>query len=317
MVDVRESGSSTGLMREFVVPKSVWRLQVAELPGPARLHPVFESIGIQTLRDLHGRSVAEFLQQKNCGVCTIAALEELLQRAVSGEFDSSPAERGNAFQALLILIEAAIQRLPNDHRRLLLQRVGLKGSSPQTLEQLGRRRGLTRQGIRFILQTLIAEIRKSFGTRIPRLLDDVRKYCVSNVCPLTPELFEKLAPGFQSRLRLSPEAHVRVISVLGEYLPCWPKGQDHLSDPDADSRRLSEHVARIAWRARGPLTLKQAYRELKTQRRHRSLTVLQYLQRPRNARRIRIQFGNPQQPVICSFRRRIHRHHRRAASQTR
>lgn len=304
-------------MRKFVVPKSVWHLQVAELPGPARLHPVLESIGIQTLRDLHGRSVAEFLQQKNCGVCTIEALEELLQRAVSGEFDNSPLEAANPFEALLNLIEAAIQRLPSDHRRLLLQRLGTKRFPPMTLEQLGRRHGLTRQGIRFILQTLFAEIRKSFGTRIPRLLDGVTQYCVSKVCPLTPQLLDKLASPFRSRLRLSPEAQVRVIRALDEHVPCWPKGHDHLSAPDADSRRLAAHVARIAWRARGPLTLIQAYRELKTQRRHRSLTVIQYLQRLRNARRIRIRFDNPQRPVICSFRRRIHRHHRRIAPRTR
>ena len=136
MVNARESGSSTRLRGKLLVPKSVWHLQVAELPGP-RLHPVLKAVGIQTLRDLKGRGLAELLHQRNCGVRTIAALEELLQRAVSGEFDSSTVEGANACEALLNLIEGAIQRLPRDDRRLLLERLGTGGSLPLTLNQLG------------------------------------------------------------------------------------------------------------------------------------------------------------------------------------
>jgi hypothetical protein len=304
-------------MRKFLVPESVWDLRVAQLPGPARLHLVLKAVGVRTLRDLHGRRLAELRQQKNCGAVTIAALEELLQRAVSGEFDSSPAEEGNAFEALPNLIEAAIQRLPGDDGRLLLHRLGTGTSPPLTLEQVGTPRGLTRQGIRSILQTLFAEIRKSFGVRIPRLLDRVREYCISNVCPLTPQLLEDLAPGLQSQLRLSAEAHVRVIGALDKGIPCWPNRDHRYNCPDSDSRRLAAHVARIAWRARGPLTIAEAYRQLKTQRRHRSLTVPEYLRRLRNGRRIRIEFRNPQQPVVCNFRRLIHRHRSAALRRAR
>ena len=232
----------------------------------------------------------------------------MVQRAASGEFDSSPNERTNAFELLLTLTEAAIQRLPRDSRRLLLERLGTRRSLPRTLEQLGTERGLTRQGVRSILLTLFAQIRKTFGGRIPRLLERVREYCISNVCPLTPQLLDQLAPGFRSQLRLSSDAHARLIGALDENIPSWPNRDKRYNKPDADSRRLAAHVARIRWRARGPLTLSEAYRELKTQRRHRSLTVPAYLRRLRNARRIRIQFDNPQQPVIRSFRRLIHRH---------
>ena len=295
-------------MRKFVIPKSVWRLQVAELPGPARLHPVLKAAGVRALRDLNGRSVAELRRQRNCGVHTIAALEELLQRAAAGEFDSSLNEGTNPSQALLNLIEAAIQRLPKNHQYLLLGRLGRRGRPPPTLEQLAKGRNLTRQGVRHILQTVFTEVRQAFGPRIPRLLDQIKQYCILNVCPLTPNLIGKLAPRFRSRLCLSPETHVRAIAALDKSIPCWPNGHDRRIRPDAVSRRLTEHVARIAWRARGPLTLAETYCMLKKQRRHRSLTVAQYLRRIRNARRIRIQFDNPQQPVICSFRRVIHRH---------
>src|SRR5262249_10978693 len=198
--------------------------------------------------------------------------------------------------------EAAIQRLPSDDRRLVLERLGRGGSLPLTLEQLGTPRGLTRQGIRSTLQTLLAEIRRTFGPRIPRLLHQNKRNLLFNLCPLTPQLLEKLAPGFRTQLRLSPEAHVRAIDAIDESIPCWPNGHEHSSDADGDSRRLAAHIARIAWHARRHLTLAEVYRRLKTQRRHRSLTVPEYLRRLRNARRIRIQFDNPQRPLIRSSR---------------
>src|SRR5262245_53798991 len=137
MVNVCQCGSSTRLTGKLLVPKSVWHLQVPELPGPARLHRVLKAFGVQTLRDLNGRGFAELLQQRNCGVRTIAALQELIQRAVSGEFNSSPIKHRDACEALLNLIESAIQRLARDDRRLLLARFGAGRSLPLTLEQLG------------------------------------------------------------------------------------------------------------------------------------------------------------------------------------
>ena len=290
MVHACQSGSATRLKGKLLVPKSVWHLEVAELPGPARLHQVLKAAGVQKLQDLNGRGLAELLRQRNCGARTIATLEDLLQRAVSGEFDSSAVEGANAYKALLNLIEAAIKRLPDDDRCLLLERHGAGWTLPLTLKQLGTQRGLTRQRICSILQTLFAEIRRTFGPRIPRLLDRVRQYCISNVCPLTPRLLEELASDFQSQFRFSLVAHVRLIGALDERIPCWPNGHDTSHNPNGDSRRLAGHIARIAWQAQGHLTLAEVYRRLKTQRRHRSLTVPQYLRRLRNARRIKIQF---------------------------
>jgi hypothetical protein len=62
---------------------------------------------------------------------------------------------------------------------------------PLTLEQLGQQRGLTRERIRNMLDKVFTVIRKTFGPRIPRLLDLVRRRCFSDVCPLTPKLLKQ------------------------------------------------------------------------------------------------------------------------------
>jgi hypothetical protein len=291
------------------IPKSISHLRVAELPASVRLQSMFVGAGVRRLGDLNGRSVQEFLEQKHCGVATIAALQQLLQQAIAGEFDDSAVEQGNPAEALLNLIELAIERLSDRYRHLLLERVGAAGGRrPLTHEQLAQQHGLTNARIGRLLIDAFSALRKTFGPRIPRLLDLVRTRCFSNVCPLTPELLRQWAPEFRSRLHLSTEAHVRIIGELDENTPAWPYGHElRKGEPDEDVCKLAAHVATIARQAGGYLTLPQAYRRLKTQRRHRSLTVPQFLLRLKRARRIRIEFDKPQQPVIRSFRRLIHR----------
>src|SRR5262249_23487539 len=159
------------------------------------------------------------------------------------------------------------QRLPNNDRRLVLERFGAGSSVPLTLQQLGTERGLTRERIRNILHKLFAQIRRTFGPRIPRLLDQVRQYCIFDVCPLTPRLLEELGTGLQSHLGLYLEAHVTMIGALDASIPCWPDGHDRRNKPDGDSRRLAAHLATIVWQAGGHLIFAEAYRRLKGQRR--------------------------------------------------
>jgi len=289
------------------IPKSIRHLRVAELPGPVRLHSMFKSAGVRMLRDLNGRDLGELLEQRHCGLATITALQQLLQHALSGEFGESHVEQRDAPEELVNLIETAIERLPAGDRRLLLQRVGAGGRTPLTLEQLAQQRGVTRERVRNMLDKIFGVLRKTFGPRIPRLLEMVRRRCLSIVCPLTPELLEQWVSGFQSRLRLSAKAHVKIIGALDESIPCWSEGQELWNNPDENARRLAAHVATIVRQAGGHLTVAQTYRQLKTQRRHRSLTVPQFLRLLRNARRIRMKFHKPEQPVIHSVRRLIHR----------
>ena len=222
----------------------------------------------------------------------------VFSRAASGDFDASNIEKPGAPAALLNLIEAAITKLPDRDRNFVLARVGAGRKRHHTLEQLGQRYGITRERVRVILEKLFALIRRSYGPRIPQLLECVRRRCISNICPLTPELLHQWARQFRSRIELLPKAHVRIISSLDERIPYWPNGHEPSIQNDETVRRLGVSLARVVRKAGGPITLGTAYRNLKGQRHYSQLRVPAFLRTLRNARRVRIQFDDPQRPVI-------------------
>ena len=287
----------------LVVPKSVRHLRLTQLPVSTRLSNVLGSMRIRTLGGVHGRCVGEFLRRKNCGRRSVLELEQLIQRAASGDFDDSNIEKADAPAALLNLIEAAITKLPDRDRNFVLARVGAGRKRHHTLEQLGQRYGITRERARVILEKLFGVIRRSYGPRIPQLLECVRHRCISNICPLTPELLHQWARQFRSRIELVPKAHVRIISSLDERIPCWLNGhepsiQNYENVRYENVRRLGVSLARVVRKAGEPITLGTAYRNLKGQRQYGQLSVPAFLRMLRNARRVRIQFDDPQRPVI-------------------
>ncbi|HEY2569469.1 MAG TPA: hypothetical protein VGI25_09130, partial [Candidatus Udaeobacter sp.] len=71
----------------FAIPESICHLPFNELPITRRLANVLRVIGARNLGDLNGRSAFELLQYKACGWGRISEIQQLVERAVSGEFD--------------------------------------------------------------------------------------------------------------------------------------------------------------------------------------------------------------------------------------
>ena len=293
----RRRGGGMEFDSVLVVPESFRHLRLTQLPVSTRLRNVLRSMRIRTLGGVDGRLVGEFLRRKNCGRRSVLELEQLIQRAASGEFDDSNIEKPDAPAALLNLIEASITKLPDRDRNFVLARVGAGRKRRATLEQLGQRYGMTRERVRVILEKLFGVIMRSYGPRIPQLLERVRQRCISNICPLTPELLHQWARQFRSRIELAPKAHVRIISSLDERIPCWPNGHEPLRI-DENVRRLGVSLAGVVRKAGRPIALGTAYRNLKGQRHYSQLSVPAFLRMLRNARRVRIQFDDPQRAVI-------------------
>ena len=253
---------------------------------------------IRTLGGVDGRRVGEFFRRKNCGRGSVLELEQLIQRAASGEFEDSNIGKSDAPTDLLNLIEASITKLSARDRNFVLARFGAGRKRRATLKQIGQRYGMTRERVRVILEKLFGVIRRSYGPRIPELSEHVRQRCISNICPLTPELLHQWARQFRSRIKLAPKAHVRIISSLDERIPCWPNGHEPLIHNYENVRRLGVSLAGVLRKAGGPITLGTAYRNLKGQRQYSQLSVPAFLRMLRNARRVRIQFDDPEKPVI-------------------
>ena len=199
-----------GTEASFSIPKSVCKLQFDELPITRRLAGVVRSIGARTLGDLNGLSACELLQCKNCYWHTVAEIEQLIERAIAGEFDVLPIEEFEAAAELLTLLEQGMAKLSHRENQFLLARIrGL------TFAEIGQRFGFTRARVHQVTANALHALRKTWGPRVPCLLNMVRhRLSLSNASELTPALLEQWVGESSKCLRLPRQAHVRLIAEL-------------------------------------------------------------------------------------------------------
>ena len=282
----------------FVVPESISQLRFAELPITSRLTNLVRSIGLRALGDLNGRSAFELLRCKNCGWRTIVEIRQLIGRAISGEFDEAQIEGSARPTDLLRLLEEGMAKLSPRDKHLLLARIGGEDVPPRTLEELGQQHALTRARVHQIVERTLNTLKKTWGPRLPRLLEAVKRRCFSNVCPLTPALLGQWIGESHSTFQLSPKAQVRLIGALDEDVPCWPNQHDGVGGIDSSIRRLDLDLAKLARNANGCIAVADAYRKLTSQQRYERLKVGKFLGMLRRVRRTLIEFDDPQSPVI-------------------
>jgi hypothetical protein len=282
----------------FVVPESISQLRFAELPITSRLTNLVRSIGLRTLGDLNGRSASELLRCKNCGWRTVGEVGQLIERAISGEFDEAQIEESARPTELLRLLEEGMAKLSPRDKHLLLARIGGEDVPPSTLEEIGRQHALTRARVQQIVEKTLNTLKKTRGPRVPRLLEAVRQRCFSNVCPLTPALLGQWIGESPSTFQLSPKAQVRLIGALDEDIPCWPDQHDGVGGIDNSIRRLDLDLAKLVRNANGCIAVAEAYRRLTSQQRYQRLKVGKFLGMLRRVRRTLVEFDDPRSPVI-------------------
>jgi sigma-70-like protein len=287
-----------GTAVSFVVPESISQLPFAELPITNRLKKLVRSIGLQTLGDLNGRSAFELLRCKNCGWRTVTEVGQLIERAIAGEFDETQIEESARPTELLTLLEAGMAKLPPRDRHLLCARIGGEDGPAPTLEELGQQHALTRARVQQILGKTLNTLKKMLGPRVPRLLEAVKRRCLSNVRPLTSELLGQWIGEFHGRLQLSPKAHVQLIAALDEDIPCWASRHDGVGRIDSSVRRLDIDLANLVRNANGCIAVAEAYGKLTSQQPYKGLKVGKFLGMLRRVRRTLVEFDDPQSPVI-------------------
>ena len=257
---------------DLAIPESLWHLSFNELPITRRLANAVRFIGVRSLGDLNGRNAFELLQYKACGWGMISEIQQLIDRAVSGEFDVGQIKQATAVAELLSLLEEGLAKLPRRDRQFVLARIGgqmERGRSPRadllclSHAEIGRRYGLTRAGVHKLFVKSMDSLRRIWGPRVPRLLQLIRWRCLSMICPLTPQLLEMWVEssahsgsrsrtrGYFARFRLSMEAHVRLIAALDKGIPCWLETNHKLEHIDYSDRpvrsRSGTDGARSRW----------------------------------------------------------------------
>jgi hypothetical protein len=321
----RGSERATAKMQEdaasFAIPESICHLALNELPLTTRLTNLVRSMGARSLGDLNGRSAFEMLQYKACGWGTISEIQQLIERAASGEFDVRQMEETTAPAELLSLLEQGLSKLPLRDRQFVLARIGgeiVSARSPRgdplcpSYAEIGRRYGLTRARVHKAFANTLDSLRKIWGPRVPRLLEVIKWRCLSTICPLTPQLLGKWLDSraassprpttrdFLNRLRLSMEAHVRLIAALDKNIPCWPEPNHKLRRIDDSVHEFDLALALVVYEADGQITVAEAYRRLSHpgRRDYRRLTVEKFLQMLPSVECAVVEFEDPQSPIV-------------------
>jgi Sigma-70, region 4 len=239
----------------LAIPESVCQLQFDELPISTRLANVVESMGARSLGDLKGLRTFELLRHKQCGWCTFGEIEQLIERAISGDFDAhgiAHLSTSAAAVELLSLLEQGIAKLSPRKREFLLARIGAESRACETClsyAEIGRRCGLTRSRVQQVAVRALESLRKSSGPRVPRLLEMIKWRCLSipNASRLTPRLLRQWIGESPKRFQLSIEAHVRLIAALDKNIPGCPVGDWQSrgrakSSPDAAEARATKRA---------------------------------------------------------------------------
>jgi hypothetical protein len=317
--------AATAAMQEnganFAIPESVCHLSFHELPITTRLANIVRSIDARRLGDLHGRNAFELLQHKACGWRTISEIQQLIERAVSGEFDLGQIKETTAAAELLSLLEQSLAKLPLRDRQFLLARIGAemgRAGGPRadllylSYAEIGRRYGLTRARVQKVFANTLDSLRKIWGPRVPRLLEVIKWRCLSMICPLTPELLEKwinvpaasparrATRGRFSSFRLSTKAYLRLIAALDETIPCWLERHHKPQRIDDFVRQFDLALAVVVREGGRHITVAEAYRRLShpAGRDYRRLPIENFLQMLRSVECTVIEFKDPQSPII-------------------
>ncbi len=209
--DTRQKGT------RYVIPESVCRLRFDELPITKRLANVVRSVGLRTVGNLHGRNSFELLQWKSCGWRTLAEIQQLIDHAIAGEFDVAQIDESRAVEELLTLLEQGIAKLAPRDRQFLLARIG-----GRTFAEIGRRYGFTRACAHKMVARTLGALRKTWGVRIPRLLQVMKRRCLSIPVGsgLTPALLEQWTARSTKSFWLSRKAQMRLIAALDKSIRC-------------------------------------------------------------------------------------------------
>lgn len=288
---------------QICVSGSLRELVLAELPLSVRLENVLKNRGFQTLGDLDGVDLRELQKERNCGRKSISELCDLVRRAARGEFTVPDGALG--FAEILQAIDAGLAKLSARDWRIFSARIGTEGAPPKTLEEVGKKFGLTRERVRQIVEKAINHLRRAGGTRLRRAVETVADESQEWVAPLTPELLRlRLGPvtSFEAR---GLSFYLRVLEEIEPRLSPWPDGQDYRGSRDAREAPWFDDLSALLQRLPMRPSAKEALKLLRANPKHRTLESTAFLAALRTTRAVNVEFPQADRPELRLARLRV------------
>ncbi len=290
----------------LIVAPEARDLKVSELPVSVRLDNVLGECGCKILGDLDRRDERELLGVKNCGRKTIRELRDLLRRSAAGEF--SPESGGNlvtCLRQLISAVDAGLCGASTRNREIFEERLGGNEGDPRTLEDVGTEFKMTRERVRQIVKKMAGQVRQAGGPRLARALETVARECEQRVCPLTPEVCEHWLGDAAASLERNPGFYVRVLDIMAPDIPAWAPGSTREGADDPEIEAVTAAIETWLRQGGGQPSAAEALAALNAQRRFRNLRAGTLLAAIRRARRIIVDFPEPERAMLRLRRLRI------------
>ncbi len=316
LVQQLQAGSGEAITFEFTAePANPYLLLIApeardlkftELPVSVRLGNVLQAFGFQTLGELDRRDERDLLGVRNCGRATIRELRELLRRGAAGDF--SPESSGDLMTCLLQVargIDAGLQVASARNRKIFEQRLAGDEGNPRTLEDVSADFAMTRERVRQIVKKMMIQVRQAGGPPLARALETVSRECEQRVCPLTPALCSHWLGEAAASLQRDPGFYVRVLDVMAPAIPAWVPGSTREGADDLEIEAVITALEKWLRQSSSQPSASEALAFLQTQTRLKNLSAGTLLAALRRARKIIVDFPEPERATLRLRRLRI------------
>ncbi len=289
----------------FVVPIMAREFLLSDLPISPRLENVLQQRGWKKLGEVDGVEINDLSGSKNCGRKTIQELQSLIRRASTGEFSPTiSSDISSVLRQITDSIESNLARFPQRNRKILEARISGNKGAPRTLEDIAQEFKMTRERVRQIVKTSIQKIRRNGGLKLTGALLALTRECELRVCPLTADLFAKWVSKTPTSNPHDSMFYVRVLDTLEPSVPAWPIGSTREGGDDPQSPEIQTALENWLRQAGHHPTAAEAYTYLRQKPELESLKVAPFLAAIRIARKLIIDFPEPDRPQLRL--RRLH-----------
>lgn len=242
----------------IVVPVQLRAYPVAYLPVSFRLAGALERLQAKRLGDLHGLALSQFSKMHNVGLGTVTELLALLDEAREGAALQTSRRAPVSLHALIQVVDESLRQLDDRLRDILLRRCGAAGNEAQTLEQIGKADGFTRENVRRLEQQAVTTLRKLMGPRAGEFLTRMAEKFEREMRPVDCQELRRLVGD--ATLTHGAGFYLRVFRRLSPRFPAWPKGHEPAPNAvNSQERLIIDQLLSVLELGRPPIPLKEAY----------------------------------------------------------
>jgi hypothetical protein len=259
------------LLETIYIPQEARGLPLSSFPFSTRLSNVLRNFEFRLLGDLQGMAYDDFERSENCGNKTIFELKEFIEKIQSGDLLTNTSAAQSVIAPTILNLKTAIEfienfiaELPVRDQEILGLRFGGVTGTPQKLEEIGRKYGLTRERVRQIENRIVKNLKRRLGDGGENFFKQLSRDCLFAICPLTPQLIVYRTGRELSDFRFLPSFYARLLAELSADIPVLPDGQ--VSEGQPRSERASEicrEIKSLLSRNSDAIPLKDVFNDLR------------------------------------------------------